>query len=582
MTPGEHSSNTDHGHAVVLTALATGVMVAWSFVVPIFESPDEPHHWAYATYLREHAKLPTLEASFQTAYHPPAYYLLIAAVATPTSVPPPAAWSDVDGLSLPFPPRLLHNSNADFTRYWPIRLARLLTVLISALTVWFCYLAGREAGAASRESGLLTAGLVGFLPGFSFRGMSVSNDALVTCFCAAAVWLLVRMARQGFYWKDGVWTTAAIGAAYLTKISAICMVVPLFIVVLVSPASWTTRLKRTTALGAVLFAIVAPWSIRNIIYYGDPFLATPMRKFIAVLLQPTPITSPYFRDEFPRVMFESFVGLYGWMNFLSPPWVYSLYLSLVIVAGLGWIVRLVRRDVSWSVTALLASVVLLNLAVVVNLNLSYRQPQGRYMYPALAAIAALVALGLEGLLPRRPMRLAVPGKLAVAYGFAVVNIYLLTTWIRPGYWPGVTGDLSRQQVALHPTPMSSPLRASGNEAFELQLGECSAGTSPSSSMQVENVPFLEFELTSDQLTPPLTGVVYFGGTVNGFLPARRVPFRWRPSGPGLPQRVIVAMGRNAEWRGCIERLVIAPAEEPQGLGPHVSLTKVRLRNNLGS
>ena len=578
MPLGERSGETRRGHAVVLTALATSVMVAWSFVIPIFESPDEPHHWAYATYLREHAKLPTLEASFQTAYHPPAYYLLIAAVAAPTPVPPPAAWGDVDGLSIPFPPRLLHNSNADFARYWPIRVARLLTVLISAVTVWFCYLAGREAGAGSRESGLLTAGLVGFMPGFSFRGMSVSNDALVTCFCAAAVWLLVRIVRQGFSWKDGVWATVAIGAAYLTKISAICMAPPLFIVVLGSPAPWTTRLRRTIVLTVALFAIVAPWSIRNIVYYGDPFLATPMRTFIAGLLHPTPITSPYFRDEFPRVMFESFVGLYGWMNFLSPAWVYSLYFYLAIVAGLGWIVRWVRRDVSWPVAAVLVSVVLLNLAIVVHLNLSYRQPQGRYMFPALAAVAALAALGLEGWLPRRPMRLAMPAKLAVVYGFAVVNIYLLTTWIRPGYWPGVTADLSHQEMALNPTPTPSPLRASGDGAFQLRY--CSVRTSLPVSLQAENLPFLEFELTSDQVAAPLTGAVYFGESVDGSLPAQQVPFRWRPSGPGLPQRIIVAMSPNLEWRGCVERLVIAPAEEPPDTGPRVSLTNVRLRNNL--
>ncbi len=42
----------------LLLASAAILLVAWSLVVPIYEAPDEPAHWAYAQYLHEYQQLP--------------------------------------------------------------------------------------------------------------------------------------------------------------------------------------------------------------------------------------------------------------------------------------------------------------------------------------------------------------------------------------------------------------------------------------------------------------------------------------------------------------------------------------------
>ena len=67
---------------------------------------------------------------------------------------------------------------------------------MSLATVVVCARIGFDAtGRAS--TALLTAGLVAFLPQFTFRGSQVSNDALVTTMAACAVWGMVtdRAAR---------------------------------------------------------------------------------------------------------------------------------------------------------------------------------------------------------------------------------------------------------------------------------------------------------------------------------------------------------------------------------------------------
>jgi len=70
------------------------------------------------------------------------------------------------------------------------------------------------------------SGLTAFLPQLTFRGMNISNDALVTMTCAAAVYLIIRLMKRGFDQKLGLITTAVFSAAFLSKINALFLPVP--------------------------------------------------------------------------------------------------------------------------------------------------------------------------------------------------------------------------------------------------------------------------------------------------------------------------------------------------------------------
>src|SRR5262249_48834636 len=56
-----------------------------------------------------------------------------------------------------------------------------------------------------------------------------------------------------------------------------------------------------------------------------------------------------------------------------------------------------RRQISWRLTLILTSVVFLNLLIVIDINLTFSQPQGRYMFPSIGAIVVLAAIGFENL-----------------------------------------------------------------------------------------------------------------------------------------------------------------------------------------
>ena len=373
-----------------LLAVAGLLLAAWSVAVPIFEAPDEISHWQYARYLHDHRRLPVYGPDFVEANSPPLYYALIAAVAFPSDVPPQLAWhepSDEPGDEpgavrrvLPAPPRLYENADGDLGRYGPLRAARLLTAAMSVVTVVFCALAGAEATGQARI-GLLTGGLVAFLPQFAFRGSNISNDALVTTLSAVVLYLTVRIVRRGFSWQLGALAAAAIAGAFLAKTNAIFLPVPLALAILSERAPWRERVGRLGVLG-VGAVLALPWLARNVAMYGDPLAEAEMRAAVGFLISEKSLADPFFRDVFFQRLIPSTVGGFGWLTLYLPRWAFLLVYGVAAAAAFG-VARRARRRPERRLLAILVSFPILALGVVVYINLSFDQPQGRYLFPCL-------------------------------------------------------------------------------------------------------------------------------------------------------------------------------------------------------
>lgn len=416
---------------VLLFACAT-LMVAWSFAVPVFEGPDEPAHWRYACYLNQHHALPIYGPILAEANSPPLYYLLIAPLAVDATLPPVGyVGGEYTRRHLLFPPRVYRNASGDLKLYWPFRLARLVSVLISVFAVWFCVLAGTEAS-GSQWTGLLVGGLVAFWPMFSFRGMNVSSDSLVVTLGALALYLTVRLIKRGFTWRIGIFAATAAAAGFLTKINAAVLAVALLLVLISEKAPWRARLLRVLALGAMMLAIVSPWLIRNQHLYGDLLGQRAMLTALPGLIERHSLFSNYFLTDFPVLLISSFIGTFGWVSLPLPFWGYLAYFSGLIFAGTCWIGASLKRLVDFRLSAILSSVILLNLMVVVYINLTFAQPQGRYMLPTLPAIALLLGLGLESSPSWSRLRV-----MLTVGGLATSNLIILVCLVIPAYWPPV-------------------------------------------------------------------------------------------------------------------------------------------------
>lgn len=542
----------------------------WSFVVPVLEAPDEGSHWQYIRHLHDTHRLPVYGPSFLEANSPPLYYALLAPLGQAGPEPPHLAWLGLDGqLVLPAPPRYFLNAGDDLSRYWNLRRARILTAALAALAVLFTFLAGREATGRA-TTGLLAAALVAFLPQFTFRGMNISNDALVTTLGAASLYWILRIARRGFTWRDGVLATLAMTGAFLSKINAVFMPVVLTLVLLREPVAWSVRVRRLGVL-ALAALLAAPWLIRNHLLYGDPLASQVMLSAVDFLVAQKPITSPYFYTTFPRMLGQSFVGVFGWLNLFLPAWAYLAYLALGGGAAAGWLLHPPRGRGDRTAFMALAAFVLLGLAMVIRINLDFNQPQGRYLFPALAAIAILTAAGLERL-PRWSPRIA--GMLAAT--LLAANLTIAWRVVARAYWPAPVARLSAARLTLD-SFSPTDLEDLGSRTFRV------TGAAPSLTAHVSaaasEYSLLEFALQGSGNDRLFTGTVSFaagGPTADG---TGSLPFVWKAD--GTPRTVLVPLFTHAGWKGEVKHLRIAPfGGAAAEIGATVAVTNPQLRGSL--
>ena len=310
---------------------------------------------------------------------------------------------------------------------------------------------------------------------------------------------------------------------------------------------------RAWRLGALALAgaIVAPWSIRNVVLYGDPFASEAMRHAVAHLITDRSLFSTYFIDDFPRILAKSFIGIFGWANLLMPPPIYKVYAALFVIGFGGAALALWRRRLDWRLAAMLAVAGLSALAIVVRINLQFTQPQGRYLLPGLPAFAVLLALGLRAL-PPAMVRLASP----VAVGIALLagNLYALGGVVLPAYHPAPTRTLDSGVRVMMPTFLAELAVLDGDSHWIV------TGTSPAwmTPIDAAAAPFATFEVELTATTTPATqrACVYFASTTRAMHLNAPVCVDWLAD--GRPHVVRVPLRGQLGWTGDISHIRLNP------------------------
>jgi hypothetical protein len=262
------------------------------------------------------------------------------------------------------------------------------------------------------------------------------------------------------------------------------------------------------------------------------------------------LTSDYFWTTFPSLLSRSFVGLFGWMNLRLPEVYYWIFwvLGLVGLASVTVQVGLRRRRVL--VPLLLSAIVVANLAVVVHINRSFEQPQGRYMFVALPALALLVALGLDAL-PRRTSRLGAAAALAAS--LAVLNVSILIRYLIPAYYPPLTPSMSDARVELASPSLHDLLPQTDGSAvvrgYDPQLVF-------STRLDSSNVGFLAFEISGTCNEVSVFGSVYFAVDGKPGNEEQQVVFPWRAD--GRKSLILIPLLTNLHWKGNVTAIRIDP------------------------
>ncbi|MEN8152189.1 MAG: glycosyltransferase family 39 protein [Planctomycetota bacterium] len=143
---------------------------------------------------------------------------------------------------------------------------RLLSVALGTLSV-LCFF-GWARNVVGPRAAFFAALALAAWPAHLWSSGEMLTEPLFMALVCAAFWSL--SARRIL--PPGV----LLGLAVLTRPSALLLLAPAGLLVLLTPAEGATRRRRLAWLAVTVLALVAPWVIRNAVIHGRPLLTTNM------------------------------------------------------------------------------------------------------------------------------------------------------------------------------------------------------------------------------------------------------------------------------------------------------------------
>jgi hypothetical protein len=332
--------------------------------------------WAGA--VRDRTDFDQVEPFFTATSQPPGYYTLL------------GAWL--------FPVRY---ASVESQLVW----ARMLSLLMYLASVWVVL--QLACCAFSDRSLVIGATLVfAWFPMNARLGAVVNNDVLARTVGAVVLALCARrLAGDGS--RGTLVLAASLAALGLLVKSTVMSLAGVVVLTLVFGGGVSTRL-RTVVLGlgagaAVVAGILWMWHVQH-----SPVLPRNLDAFLARVQRGA--SAETFRE-----LWHTFVGGFNWYSRELPSWMYTVAAIVAGLAGLSAFSALfhTRRGVSRPVLALCLALIAMQVALVILRG----EGQGRYLMPAMAALAVVFAAGLLAPLSnfRRPAGLKLLAMMLFVY-----------------------------------------------------------------------------------------------------------------------------------------------------------------------
>ena len=400
-----------------------GLVWLYALNTPHWEIPDEPAHFNYVRVIVEHAGLPVLQAGdYDQAYlegdqiaQIPAGY---AGCRHSVRVASAAALLPPGGAVLRARARCRPDARLFGLRLYSGLWGAVLLALVYRIAA---LLLPRGIGLP-----LLASAFVAFVPQHLAMLAGVNNDVLAEVVLAAIVFGLLRILTDPnqtpershkTWWAVGL----LFGAALLTKTTAyvsVGLILVTFLLLWRRGTSLAAELRRAAPGLGVGLMLGAAWFARDAVVYGPTDWLGLGRHSAVVVGQPRTLELyPNYlvaATDYLPIMFRSFWGQFGWMGVPLDARLYNLLLAVTLFALIGLVPFLastfprVPRPTTAGTAAvvpeppahrqtdgllLVAAWFLFTFVATLAYSLDLFQAQGRYLFPALGAIAVFVAAG---------------------------------------------------------------------------------------------------------------------------------------------------------------------------------------------
>jgi hypothetical protein len=342
---------------------------------------------------------------------------------------------------------------------------RLVSALLGALVAFCAYGIVRELLPRHRVAAVAAGLLVAFQPMFGFISGAVNNDNGVNAAAALSIYLMIRALRRGLSWRLALALGAVVAIMPDMKGSAYEIYPPLAVGLLgILWRQWRRGELRTlvaplATLAGGFIAVTVGWLLLQSAFYppvaghstaaggksatGALSLAEqyPVRFLVylwELFLPRLPFMHPHFPPHWP---FKAVYGIrgwgaFGWYVWEFPNWVYDVVIVAMGSVGLLAFAGAVRERVAARRRSFeLLVIALVPVCTLVAVEAVFFDPgdnrtafaeQGRYIFPAITALAAIAVAGTFGL----GRRWHVP--LATALVVAVIGMSYASQWLTLG------------------------------------------------------------------------------------------------------------------------------------------------------
>ncbi len=468
--------DVEKGLVGLLLAVFSLTGLAYSLVVPPFETPDEIYHYAFARHLAAGNGLPVQGPEKtgpweQEGSQPPLYYSLVALATAGIDqggLESFAVQNPRANLGDPHQP-----GNKNFMLFsaqrrplagvnLALHVGRWVSLVLGTFTVFLTYLLARHAFPKDRGSRLLSTAIVATIPQFAFISASLTNDNMITVVSAASLVCLAalggRTEGKGIRWWEWVGLGLLLGLGALSKLQGLGLL-PLcayaFVLYGRRQSDWGTPLRGALLVGGVVVIVAGWWYNRNNLLYGDPFGTTNLLSVTGQRVEP--LTLPGLYGEL-RGLQMSFWGIFGWFSILLPSWTYTLFELLTALALAGAFISLLRSlvasrgsgalegkgvytvSISWAWA-------LISLALLAYWISVAQGSQGRLLFPAISALAVVAVVGLRFWAGKLPNFVRVMLGIVVPVGLWSCSLYALAALLPDSYGLDAMADVVEEAPA---------------------------------------------------------------------------------------------------------------------------------------
>lgn len=434
---------------LVALLLVCSLGLTLNYVNPLFEPPDELQHYQYIHHLVNNPTLPIQEpdGEISQSHQPPLYYwaaaLLVSRIADPGLAPernPFWAYDEANVVSQSNKLQFLNEPANQFpyaNGALVVHLARvssLIFILVGVTAVWVM---GQHLWPTQPYKIALLLALTGLNPMLLYLAGAINNDSLLFMWGSIMLLLCILALERSFPWPLTILIGLVAGLAMLTKLNGLMLLMPWSVALLWQSwqkQSWKLLLSRSVVILSISALVVGWWFIRNYRIYGDPLA---LEIVLTVWGRRTAENRTFsFLWADAKYSWANLWGRFGYGQIPLPEpiyWLFGLVSLVSLTGGLLYLARNSRRLLKGQRSAIW--LVFLSTFFVYVAALGYyilRNPtgaNGRYTFPALAALGALLTVGLfkVGPLQKRPY-LSAPLTL-ILVGIAVYSAAFYLPWV---------------------------------------------------------------------------------------------------------------------------------------------------------